>query len=90
MTPPAELGIKAKASKTAKREKAPALEVYPVDTTAKSTSNIFTGTASTFAHAGFKEVARRAAVRPIMRSVPRRQKPPNRCAATNRAYLVSA
>ncbi len=58
----------AAALKTAKRAKAPALEAYPVDTTApKSTSNIFTGTVSAFAHAGFKEVARRAAARPIMR-----------------------
>jgi GNAT superfamily N-acetyltransferase len=56
------------ALKAAKRAKAPALEAYPVDTAApKSTSNIFTGTVSAFAHAGFKEVARRAATRPIMR-----------------------
>src|SRR5260370_16199292 len=46
----------AAALKTAKRAKAPALEAYPVDTTApKRTSNIFTGTVSAFAHAGFKE-----------------------------------
>ena len=58
----------AAALKTAKRAKAPALEAYPVDTTApKRTSNIFTGTVSAFAHAGFKEVACRAAARPIMR-----------------------
>jgi GNAT superfamily N-acetyltransferase len=58
----------AAALKTAKRAKAPALEAYPVDTTGpKSTSNIFTGTVSAFTHAGFKEVARRAADRPIMR-----------------------
>jgi len=49
------------ALKTAKRAKAPALEAYPVDTTApKSTSNIFTGTISAFAHAGFKEMRRLA------------------------------
>jgi GNAT superfamily N-acetyltransferase len=58
----------ASALKTAKRAKAPALEAYPIDTTApKSTSNIFTGTVSAFAHAGFEEVARRAPARPIMR-----------------------
>jgi hypothetical protein len=45
-----------------------ALEAYPVDMSApKCTSNIFTGTVSAFARAGFREVARRAAARPIMR-----------------------
>ena len=58
----------AAALKIAKRAKVPALEAYPIDTSApKSTSNIFTGTASAFADAGFKEVARHAAARPIMR-----------------------
>jgi GNAT superfamily N-acetyltransferase len=58
----------AAALKTAKRAGAQALEAYPVDTSApKSTSNVFTGTASTFARAGFKEVARRTSARPIMR-----------------------
>lgn len=52
----------------AKRAGAPALEAYPVDTDApQSTSNAFTGIASTFARAGFKTVACRAASRPIMR-----------------------
>ena len=56
------------AVETAKRAKATALEAYPIDMSApKSSSNIFVGTASTFARAGFKEVARRAAARPIMR-----------------------
>ena len=56
------------ALKTAKRAGAPALEAYPIDTSApKSTSNIFTGTAAAFARAGFKMVARRASARPIMR-----------------------
>ena len=51
-----------------KRAGAAALEAYPIDSdVANSTSNIFTGTASTFAHAGFREVARRAPARPIMR-----------------------
>jgi GNAT superfamily N-acetyltransferase len=55
----------AAALKTVKRAKAPALEAYPVDTSArKCMSNIFTGTVSVFARAGFKEVARRAAARP--------------------------
>src|SRR5215471_7784231 len=58
----------AAAVKTAKRGKASALEAYPIDTsTSKSSSNIFVGTASTFARVGFKEVARRAPGRPIMR-----------------------
>ena len=52
----------------AKRAKAPALEAYPVDTARpESTSNVFTGTASAFARAGFKIVARRTPSRPIMR-----------------------
>jgi hypothetical protein len=56
------------AVKAAKRPNAPALEAYPVDTVRpESTSNVFTGTTSTFARAGFKSVARRIASRPIMR-----------------------
>jgi GNAT superfamily N-acetyltransferase len=56
------------ALKTAKHVRAPALEGYPIDTSApKSTSNIFTGAAAAFARAGFKVVARRASARPIMR-----------------------
>jgi GNAT superfamily N-acetyltransferase len=56
------------AVKAAKRARAAALEAYPIDTrAAKSSSNIFVGTASTFARAGFKEIARRASARPIMR-----------------------
>src|SRR5262249_10166189 len=58
----------AAALKAAKRAKAPALEAYPVDTARpESTSNIFTGTASAFARAGFKIVARGTPSRPIMR-----------------------
>jgi GNAT superfamily N-acetyltransferase len=54
--------------KAAKRAGAPALEAYPIDTSApKSSSNVFVGTASTFARTGFREVARRARARPIMR-----------------------
>ena len=56
------------ALEAAKRAGAAALEAYPIDTdVANSTSNIFTGTASTFARTGFREVARRAPARPIMR-----------------------
>jgi len=56
------------ALKAAKRAKAPALEGYPIDTSApKSTSNIFTGTAGAFTRAGFKVVARRGSARAIMR-----------------------
>lgn len=58
----------AAALKAAKRAKAPAVEAYPVDTSRReSTCNVFTGTASTFARAGFKAVARRIPSRPIMR-----------------------
>lgn len=56
----------AEALKAAKRAGAPALEAYPLDGTL-STSTSFTGYASTFERAGFKDVARHAAPRPIMR-----------------------
>jgi GNAT superfamily N-acetyltransferase len=56
------------ALKTAKRANVPAVEAYPVDTTRPgSTSNVFTGTASTFRRLGFRTVARRQPSRPIMR-----------------------
>ena len=56
------------ALKAAKRANAPALEAYPVDTAQPgSTSNVFTGTASTFRRLGFRTVARRLPSRPIMR-----------------------
>jgi GNAT superfamily N-acetyltransferase len=56
------------ALKTAKRANAPALEAYPVDITRPgSTSNVFTGTASTFRRLGFTTVARHQSSRPIMR-----------------------
>jgi len=56
------------ALKAAKRANASALEAYPIDTMRRgSTSNVFTGTASTFKRAGFKTVARRKPSRPIMR-----------------------
>jgi GNAT superfamily N-acetyltransferase len=56
------------ALKAAKRAGAAALEAYPIDTGApKSSSNIFVGTAAVFVRAGFKEAARRAAARPVMR-----------------------
>ena len=58
----------AAALKAARRAKAPALEAYPVDTDQpRSTANLFTGTASTFARAGFKSMARRVPHRPMMR-----------------------
>jgi len=55
------------ALKAAKRANAPALEAYPVDTARSGTSNLFTGTASTFERLGFRTVARRQPSRPIMR-----------------------
>jgi GNAT superfamily N-acetyltransferase len=52
----------------AKRAGAPALEAYPWDSGQKRTSaSVYTGMSSTFARAGFREVARRKADRPIMR-----------------------
>jgi len=56
----------AAAMQTAKRARAPALEAYPFDA-GKSPSASGTGYRSTFAHAGFKTVARRVPARPIMR-----------------------
>jgi GNAT superfamily N-acetyltransferase len=55
----------AAALREAKRARAPALEAYPYDR--EGTYRHFMGTISTFARAGFKEVARRTPVRPIMR-----------------------
>jgi GNAT superfamily N-acetyltransferase len=56
------------ALKTAKRANVPAVEAYPVDTARPgSTSNVFTGTASTFRRLGFRTIARRQPSRPIMR-----------------------
>ena len=56
------------AARHAKRKGAKLLEAYPVKTRAKkSTTAIYTGVASTFAHTGFKQVAARAPHRPIMR-----------------------
>lgn len=45
------------------------LEGYPVDTRGRATASafIFPGTASAFQAAGFREVARRSATRPIVR-----------------------
>lgn len=58
----------AAAVKAARFAKAPALEAYPVDLDApRATTNVFTGTASMFARAGFKTVASRDPSRPIMR-----------------------
>jgi len=50
------------ALKTAKRAKAPALEVYPMDT-----PRSFTGWIPTFEKAGFKSIAQHTPNRPIMR-----------------------
>jgi len=58
----------AEAVKAARHAQAPALEAYPVDTEQpKSTTNVFTGTVSAFARAGFRVVARRNPSRPVMR-----------------------
>ncbi|MDR2983730.1 MAG: GNAT family N-acetyltransferase [Nocardiopsaceae bacterium] len=47
---------------------APALEAYPVDTTAPNhTGNLFPGVAAAFAQHGFEVVARRKPDRPVMR-----------------------
>ena len=52
-----------------KEQGARILEGYPVDTLGGKTAALFiyTGTASAFKKAGFKEVARRSDKRPIMR-----------------------
>ena len=58
----------AAALRAAREANAPALEAYPVDTTEpNSTSNLFTGSASSFRRAGFRTVARRSPGRPVMR-----------------------
>jgi GNAT superfamily N-acetyltransferase len=55
---------------TAATAGAPALEAYPVDTTAPShTGNLFPGIAAAFARHGFEEVARRKPDRPVMRKL---------------------
>jgi len=54
------------ALEVAKRAGAPAVEAYPCDAKAPTSSD-YTGFASTFARAGFEEVARRKPGRPIMR-----------------------
>jgi GNAT superfamily N-acetyltransferase len=52
----------------AAKQGAQIVEAYPVDKTqSKGASNAFTGIASSFAAAGFAEVARRSPARPIMR-----------------------
>ena len=56
------------ALKSAKRGNAPAVEAYPIDTRRPgSTSNAFTGIASTFGRLGFKPVSLREPSRPVMR-----------------------
>jgi GNAT superfamily N-acetyltransferase len=58
----------AAAVETARQAHASALEAYPVDTSAaKSTRNLFTGTAATFSKAGFQTAARGPYGRLIMR-----------------------
>ena len=56
----------AAAVRIARRAKAPALEAYPLDAS-KSPSSTHTGYVTTFARAGFVEVARRTPERAIMR-----------------------
>lgn len=52
----------------AKKRGARILEGYPVDAKAQSADTfVYTGLASTFLGAGFKEVARRSPTRPVMR-----------------------
>jgi len=65
----------AAAISAARRARAPALEAYPVDTDRpESTSNIYTGIASTFARAGFTTVGGRTPSRPVMRYELRRRR----------------
>jgi GNAT superfamily N-acetyltransferase len=52
----------------ARKAKAPAVEAYPIDTGApKTTHNLYTGVAKSFARAGFVEIARPQPHRPSMR-----------------------
>ncbi|SRR5579885_951187 len=52
----------------ARKQHAPALEAYPWDEQGKrGSAGAYTGIRSAFAKAGFKEIARRSADRPIMR-----------------------
>jgi GNAT superfamily N-acetyltransferase len=52
----------------ARKNKAPMLEAYPMTTDVRrSNSGMYTGSASSFARAGFKIVAEPAKHRPIMR-----------------------
>ena len=53
----------------AKKNKAPALEAYPVKTNGEKVSrpNMYTGSASSFEKAGFRTIGAHAAHRPIMR-----------------------
>ncbi len=52
----------------AKKQGACVVEAYPVDPAAKQADAfLWTGIASAFARAGFEEVARRSATRPVMR-----------------------
>jgi hypothetical protein len=55
--------------KFAQQHGAQIIEGYPIDAGGekKSAPSVFTGLASTFAQAGFVEVARRSPTRPIMR-----------------------
>jgi len=67
-----ERGISARliaaAVSVAREAGAPAVEAYPVDTTQpESTTNLFTGRASTFVRAGFRTVVDRNPRRPVMR-----------------------
>ena len=58
-----------KACDYAKSRGAQAIEAYPIDTLgqSKAQADLFTGTEAMFHKAGFKEVARRKATRPILR-----------------------
>jgi len=56
------------AAARARRAGAPALEGYPIDSTAAlGDAFVYTGVLTTFARLGFVEVARRARTRPVMR-----------------------
>ena len=58
----------AAAVKLAKRNRAPAVEAYPIDPQrGMASGEVFTGLPGPFADQGFVEVARRSPIRPIMR-----------------------
>lgn len=76
----------AEAAAHARRRGGALLEGYPVDPRGETADAwLYTGLASTFARAGFSEVARRSPTRPVMRRVLTAPRPPRAPGARGRA-----